>query len=343
MSGGVDSSVAALLLTQQGYEVGGATFELFDGCPENNVGDAAAVCAQLGIVHHVLDYRELFSARVLDRFAVGYAAGETPNPCIACNRGIKFGAFLDDAERLGYDFISTGHYAGVKLGENGLHELWRSAQTKKDQSYVLYHLSQKQLSRLILPLDCMSKDEVRGAAAQAGLKIFSKSDSQDICFVPDGDYVSFLTRYTGKVPPEGDFIDEQGNVLGRHHGLWRYTIGQRRGLGIALGAYRYVSALDAQKNTVTLSDERAVFSDTLVADELTLISGGDIKAPTQVLAKIRYGHTPAPATVLPAVQGGEVTVVFDVPQRAITAGQAVVIYDGERVIGGAVIRRGKEC
>lgn len=341
MSGGVDSSVAALLLTQQGYEVGGATFELFDGCPENNVGDAAAVCAQLGIPHYVLDYRELFAARVLDRFAAGYAAGETPNPCIACNRGIKFGAFLDDAERLGYELISTGHYAGVKHCEDGSHQLWRSVQTKKDQSYVLYHLSQKQLSRLILPLDRMSKDEVRGAAAQAGLNIHSKSDSQDICFVPNGDYVSFLTQYTGKTPTEGDFIDEQGNVLGRHHGIWRYTIGQRRGLGIALGAYRYVSALDTEKNTVTLSDERAVFSDTLTADELMMISGEDIKNPKQVLAKIRYGHTPAPATVFPATQGGEVKVVFDAPQRAVTAGQAVVFYDGGRVLGGAVIRRGR--
>ena len=188
MSGGVDSSVAALLLKERGYEVGGATFELFDGCPEQNVSDAKAVCEKLGIPHYVFDYRALFSERVLDCFADGYLRGETPNPCIACNRSIKFGAFARDAERLGYGCISTGHYAAVRFDEaSGRYQLWRSAQPRKDQSYVLYHLNQRQLSMLLLPLDRYDKSEVRALAAKAGLPVQSKSDSQDICFVPDGD------------------------------------------------------------------------------------------------------------------------------------------------------------
>ena len=338
MSGGVDSSVAALLLKERGYEVGGATFELFDGCPEQNVSDAKAGCEKLGIPHYVFDYRALFSERVLDCFADGYLRGETPNPCIACNRSIKFGAFARDAERLGYGCISTGHYAAVRFDEaSGRYQLWRSAQPRKDQSYVLYHLNQRQLSMLLLPLDRYDKSEVRALAAKAGLPVQSKSDSQDICFVPDGDYVSFIARHTGKPPEEGDYLDDAGNVIGRHRGVLHYTIGQRKGLGVAFGTHRYVSRLDPEHNTVTLSDESAVFRDTLFADGLRLISGGALGGPLSVRAKIRYAHTPAPATVYPLGEG-EVRVRFDSPQRAITPGQAVVFYDGERVVGGATIR-----
>ena len=337
MSGGVDSSVAALLLQQQGYEVGGATFELFDGCNGDNVKDAGKVCQQLGIPHYVLDYRELFSNQVETYFVNTYLRGKTPNPCIACNRNIKFGAFLNDARRLGYDKISTGHYAGVRQDETcGCYRLFRSAQPKKDQSYVLYHLTQEQLSRLIFPLDRLSKEEVRAIAAAGNLPVQSKSDSQDICFVPDGDYVGFITRYTGKSPQEGDYIDSTGKIIGRHKGVLHYTIGQRKGLGISLGVHRFVSKIDPLANTVTLSDESAVFSDTLHAEDLRMISLDALAQPLRCAAQSRYAHQPAPATVYP-LENGQVRVVFDQPQRAITGGQAVVFYDGEEVLGGAVI------
>ncbi len=338
MSGGVDSSVAALLLKKQGYEVAGATFELFDGCPENNTGDAKRVCEQLGIPHFVFDYRERFSKSVLDSFVRGYQNGETPNPCIACNRAVKFGAFLEDADRLGFDCISTGHYAGVLFDRQSQRfQLIRSQQERKDQSYVLYHLSQKQLSRLLLPIDCYSKAEVREIAARAGLPVSSKSDSQDICFVPDGDYAGFIIRYTGKLPQEGDYLDDSGAVVGRHKGVLYYTIGQRRGLGIALGVKRTVSRLDPVSNTVTLSDDSAVYADRLFADDLQMIDGTAPKAPFSCAAKIRYAHKPAPATVNP-LGNGAVQVQFAQPQRAITKGQAVVFYEGDRVLGGATIR-----
>lgn len=337
MSGGVDSSVAALLLQKQGYEVGGATFVLFDGCNEDNVGDAKKVCDQLGIPHYVLDYREIFAKHVKEYFINSYLAGKTPNPCIACNRNIKFGAFLQDAKRLGYEMISTGHYAGIGFDEEtGRYKLRRSINLKKDQSYVLYHLSQEQLSRLILPLEQLTKQEVREIAAQANLPVKSKSDSQDICFVPDGDYVGFITNYTGKAPQEGDYIDDDGNVLGRHKGVLHYTIGQRKGLGISLGVHRFVSAIDPKANTVTLSDESAVFSDVLFADDLKLIAFDTLTEPLECTAKIRYAHQPAAATVYP-LENGCVRVKFQKPQRAVTKGQAVVFYDGEQVLGGATI------
>lgn len=337
MSGGVDSSVAALLLKQQGYEVAGATFELFDGCPERNVLDARAVCDRLGIRHYVFDYRPLFQERVLDYFVESYLAGRTPNPCVACNRGIKFGAFLQDALRLGYTHISTGHYAGVAYDEaHDRYCLQRSKQPRKDQSYVLYHLSQEQLSRLLLPIDGYAKDEVRALAAEAGLPVQAKADSQDICFVPDGDYAAFIERYTGKASEPGDFIDDDGHVIGRHRGVLHYTIGQRRGLGVAFGTHRYVSRLDPAANTVTLSDESAVFCDELTADDLRLIAFDALETPLRAYAKIRYAHTPAPAEIIPLGER-RVHVRFDAPQRAITSGQAVVFYDGDLVLGGATI------
>lgn len=337
MSGGVDSSVAALLLQRQGYQVGGATYRLFDGCPEENIKDAKSVCDLLGISHYVLDYRPLFKTGVLDYFVKTYEKGETPNPCIACNRTIKFGAFCQDAEKLGYDLISTGHYAGVEWDQEAqCYYLVRSVQERKDQSYVLYHLNQKQLSMLRLPLDSYEKEQVRKIAAEAGLPVSSKSDSQDICFVPDGDYMGFITRYTNNPPKPGNFVDDQGNVVGQHQGIPRYTIGQSRGLGVALGRRRFVSRLDPVENTVTLSDEEAVFSRELWADDLRLMTGGVLEEPLECEAKIRYAHKPAPAMVYPLGEG-KVRVEFRDPQRAITPGQAVVFYQGNKVLGGATI------
>lgn len=337
MSGGVDSSVAALLLCKQGYEVAGATFELFDGCSENNVADAKSVCAHLGIPHYVFDYRAQFSETVLDPFTKAYMQGKTPNPCILCNHNIKFGAFIKDAHRLGYNRISTGHYADVYYQEAERNwGLRRSRFEKKDQSYVLYHLSQEALSMLLLPVANMEKSQVREIAAAEGLSINSKSDSQDICFVPNGDYVSFIEQYTGRPSAPGDYIDENGNVIGKHKGVLHYTIGQRKGLGVSFGVHRFVSHLDPERNTVTLSDESKVFCRTLEAFDLCMISGENLISPIRVQAKIRYAHKPSPAVVSP-MGGRSVRVVFDTPQRAITPGQAVVFYDGDNVLGGATI------
>lgn len=337
MSGGVDSSVAALLLLRQGYHVQGATFSLFDEDTNNAVADAREVCGILGIQHHVLDYRNLFARTVQQPFIDAYLQGKTPNPCVACNRAVKFGAFVQDAARLGCEYISTGHYAGVFYNQStGRWHLTKSAQAKKDQSYVLYHLTQQQLSMLLLPLEPYSKPQVREIAAEAGLSVSSKSDSQDICFIPDGDYAAFIEARTKKSSPPGDYIDDLGNVIGRHKGLLHYTIGQRKGLGVSFGKHRFVSRLDAVHNTVTLSDEDVLFSKSLTADDLCLIDPDILKAPLRVQAKIRYAHSPAPATLYPS-ENGFVKVVFDEAQRAITPGQAVVFYDGIEVIGGATI------
>lgn len=342
MSGGVDSSVAALLLKRQGWDVAGATFRLFDGCDERNVEDAAEVCQKLQIPHMVLDYKSLFSANVLDYFAHAYQKGETPNPCVACNRNIKFGAFADDAEHMGFTHISTGHYARTYYDEaTGRWGLRRAEDIRKDQSYALYHLTQRQLSMLALPLAGYTKEQIRALAGEAGLSVTSKSDSQDICFVPDGDYVSFIERYTGKQSREGNYLDHKGNVIGKHRGVWHYTIGQRKGLGVSFGKHMFVSALDAAANTVTLSDESAVFHHVLEADDACMIAPVPEEGQMAVEAKIRYAHKPASATVY-FLGGGRVRVVFCAPQRAITPGQAVVFYRGDEVLGGATIRRAQK-
>lgn len=339
MSGGVDSSVAALLLKRQGWDVAGATFKLFDGSDERNIEDAADVCGKLEIPHMVFDYRGIFSSKVLDYFAAAYQRGETPNPCVACNRNIKFGAFADDAEKRGFTHISTGHYARVYFDEKANRwGLRRAKDTRKDQSYVLYHLTQRQLSMLALPVADYSKDQIRALAGEAGLCVSSKSDSQDICFVPNGDYVSFLEQYLGKSCQEGNFLDLDGTVIGRHRGVWHYTIGQRKGLGVSFGRHMFVSALDAVSNTVTLADESAVFHDALEADGLRMIAPAPDHGVLEIMAKIRYAHTPAPAT-LHLLGGAAARVVFHASQRAITPGQAVVFYNGDEVLGGATIRR----
>lgn len=337
MSGGVDSSVAALLLKRQGYEVAGATFELFNGCPEGNVRDARAVCDCLGIRHYVFDYRALFQKRVLEHFVDSYLTGKTPNPCVACNRSVKFGAFLQDAMRLGYTHISTGHYAGVAYDQTaGRYCLQRSRQTRKDQSYVLYHLSQEQLSRLLLPVDGYTKDEVRAFAAEAGLPVQAKADSQDICFVPDGDYVSFLRQYGGVEPVPGDFLDSEGRVLGRHRGMECYTIGQRKGLGVSANAPQYVLGKDPDRNAVILGEDNRLYTRELTAERVNWLSVPEPDRPLSVTAKTRYSQREAAATVEP-LPGGRIRMVFTEPQRAVTPGQAVVFYDGDLVLGGGTI------
>ncbi len=347
MSGGVDSSVAAYLIKKQELDALGVTLRLYS--PDVELGeesacgslsdaeDARIVAERLGIEHHLLNFGAHFREHVIDRFVATYEAGGTPNPCIDCNRLIKWRQVLSTADEMGCTHIATGHYARVeKDSVSGRMLLRRAADEKKDQTYVLWALSQTQLSRTMFPLGGMSKDAVRQIAEAQGFLNADKPDSQDICFVPDGDYASFIERYTGRIPREGNFIDEDGNILGKHRGIIRYTVGQRKGLGIAMGRPVFVSRIDPFANTVTLGDEPALFSKSLDAEDINLIAVDKLQTPLRVMAKPRYGKKDAPATVW---QTGEnsLHVEFDEPQRALTRGQSVVLYDGDLVIGGGII------
>ena len=338
MSGGVDSAGAALLLQDMGHEVSGVTLVLQD-CkdPAPDIADARAAAERLGIPHHVLDLRERFAGQVMDRFVAEYAAGRTPNPCIDCNREIKFGAMLDWALEQGADAIATGHYARVAFNaDTGRWELLRGRDHGKDQTYVLYQLTQHQLSHLLLPVGEYEKPAIRAKAEERGLINAHKSDSQDICFIPDGDYAAFLRRYGGLTPVPGDFVDAAGHVLGRHKGLECYTIGQRKGLGVSADRPLYVVAKDLEHRRLVLGDNTDLFTRELTADRVNLISIPELTGLLRVTAKTRYSQKEAPAVIEP-LEGGRVRVVFDQPQRAITPGQAVVFYDGERVVGGGTI------
>ena len=343
MSGGVDSSAAAVLLRQQGYSCDGAMLRLYNGevegtcCSADDAADARSVAYGLGMKFYVFNETERFARDVMDRFVAEYCAGRTPNPCIDCNRCLKFGALLERALLLGYDYLATGHYARVKLDEaSGKYRLLRGRDRSKDQSYVLYQLSQHQLAHLLLPVGEYDKPSIRRSARQAGLINADKSDSQDICFVPDGDYTRFLQEYGGVKMIPGDFVDRAGHVLGRHKGLPCYTTGQRKGLGVSAGKHVYVLRKNAQDNTILLGDNEELFTSVLTADRVNWISGDTPASPLRVTAKTRYSQTEAAATVHP-LPDGRIRVEFDVPQRAITAGQAVVLYDGEQVLGGGTI------
>ncbi len=343
MSGGVDSSAAAVLLRQQGYSCDGAMLRLYNGevegtcCSADDAADARSVAYGLGMKFYVFNETERFARDVMDRFVAEYCAGHTPNPCIDCNRCLKFGALLERALLLGYDYLATGHYARVKLDEaSGKYRLLRGRDRSKDQSYVLYQLGQHQLAHLLLPVGEYDKSSIRRSARQAGLINADKSDSQDICFVPDGDYTRFLQEYGGVKMIPGDFVDRAGHVLGRHKGLPCYTTGQRKGLGVSAGKHVYVLRKNAQDNTILLGDNEELFTSVLTADRVNWISGETPASPLHVTAKTRYSQTEAAATVHP-LPDGRIRVEFDVPQRAITAGQAVVLYDGEQVLGGGTI------
>ena len=341
MSGGVDSSAAALLLRRQGYDCAGAMLKLYDGaaaeggcCSAADAEDARSVARRLGMDFYVFNETERFARDVMDVFVAEYCAGHTPNPCIDCNRCLKFGALLDRALTLGYDAIATGHYARVSY-EEGRYHLLRGRDRRKDQSYVLYQLTQAQLSHLLLPVGEYDKSAIRALAAEAGLLNAEKPDSQDICFVPDGDYVNFLQSYGHVALTEGDFVDKSGKTLGRHRGLAAYTTGQRKGLGVSAEGRLYVISKDAETNTVLLGDDAELFTGTLTAARLNWIEP-EPDAPIRVTAKTRYSQREAGATVTP-LPNGRARVDFVEPQRAITAGQAVVFYDGERVVGGGTI------
>lgn len=343
MSGGVDSSAAAVLLRQQGYSCDGAMLRLYNGevegtcCSADDAADARSVAYGLGMKFYVFNETERFARDVMDRFVAEYCAGRTPNPCIDCNRCLKFGALLERALLLGYDYLATGHYARVEFDEAaGKYHLLRGRDRSKDQSYVLYQLGQHQLAHLLLPVGEYDKPSIRQSARQAGLINADKSDSQDICFVPDGDYTRFLREYGSVKMTPGDFVDREGHVLGRHKGLPCYTTGQRKGLGVSAGKHVYVLRKNVQDNTILLGDNEELFTSVLTADRVNWISSETPAAPLRVTAKTRYSQTEAAATVHP-LPDGRIRVEFDVPQRAITAGQAVVLYDGEQVLGGGTI------
>lgn len=344
MSGGVDSTGAALLLRNQGYEVACVTLRLHHcndhpglcGSSEDIVA-AQSAAAALGLPHTLLDLCQLFQRQVMDKFVSEYVHGRTPNPCIDCNREIKFGALLDWALEQGGDYIATGHYARVEFNEaTGRWNLLRGRDLKKDQSYVLYQLTQRQLSHLLLPVGTYEKSAIRAMALKEGLINAGKPDSQDICFIPDGDYVAFLKSYGGVEPVPGDFVDETGRVLGRHRGLECYTIGQRKGLGVNSGTPLYVLRKDLARRAVVLGRDQDLYTRELTADSVNLISVDHLPPSMRVMAKTRYSQREAAATLTPLPEG-RVRVVFDQPQRAVTAGQAVVFYDGDSVVGGGTI------
>ena len=343
MSGGVDSSAAAWLLKEQGHDLMGITLTLFDDATANvpgnqqDVQDAKAVAEQLGFPHHVFHMAQCFREQVMDRFAAAYEAGATPNPCVVCNRHIKFGALLEQARKLDAQAVATGHYAQVGWDEGSRRYLLRkAAHPEKDQSYVLYALTQDQLSASRFPLGHLTKNEIREIALSQGLVSARKRESQDICFVPDGDYAKFIEQYTGKSYPNGDFVDESGKVLGEHKGIIRYTVGQRKGLGLALPCPMYVKEKDLENNKVILCTNDALFSKELYATDINLISVDKITEPMRVNARVRYNQKEQPATVT-QIDDNTIHVVFDEPQRAISKGQAVVLYDGDYVVGGGTI------
>ena len=339
MSGGVDSSVAAYLLQQQGFACGGAIMELWKEVSTGAIEDAEAVARGLHMDFHVLDASEDFRKLVVEYFIRSYEQGLTPNPCIQCNRHLKFSYFLNAALELGYDAIATGHYARIRRDPDcGRFLLCRAADPQKDQSYFLACLDQHQLSHAHFPLGEFTKEQIRQIAEQQGFVTARKKDSQDICFVPDGDYVAFMKEYTGKEYPGGDYLDLSGKVVGRHCGAVCYTLGQRKGLGIALGAPVYVCSKDMQANTVTVGPESALFATTLRANQWNWFPFASLTQPIRVMAKARYRHIPQPATVYPE-EDGYAKVVFDAPQRAMTPGQTVVLYDGDTVVGGGIITK----
>lgn len=345
MSGGVDSSVAACLLKEAGYECVGATMRLYSTpteestcCSLDDVEDARAVAYRMGIRHYVFNFTEDFDRKVIQKFVACYEQGLTPNPCIDCNRYLKFDRLLHRAQELGCRWVASGHYARVKQDpESGRFLLYKPTDRTKDQTYFLACLTQEQLSHVLFPLGELTKPQVRQIAEAHGFVTARKRDSQDICFVPDGDYGGFLQRYTGQVFEPGDFLDLQGNVVGQHRGAACYTRGQRKGLGLAMGKPVYVCRKDMARNTVTVGPDEALYSPALRADEWCWYPFETLTEPMRVTVRTRHSQSEQPATVYPEPDGFA-RVAFDTPQRAVSPGQAVVLYDGDLVIGGGTIR-----
>ena len=337
MSGGVDSSVTAAILKEQGHDVIGITMELSD-CSAGAVADAKLVADFLGIEHHVADFSQLFQEKVIDYFLSEYAAGRTPNPCVACNPNVKFGGLIAEAQKYGCDYLATGHYAKVFYDANTQrYNIAKGSDDHKDQAYALYRLTQQQLAHVMTPLGGWNKTDTRAEAAKRNLPVANKPESQEICFVPDDDYKNYLVQHRPELKHPGDIVDTKGNVLGQHNGIAFYTIGQRKGLGIAYPEPLYVIRLDAGKNQVIVGSNKEVFTKGLVANQLNWVSVADVTEPVEALAKIRYGAKEAKAQLLPNGDG-TLKVLFPEMQRAVTPGQSVVFYEADgRVLGGGII------
>lgn len=345
MSGGVDSSVTALLLQQLGYDVTGVTLRLISP-EEKAIGamcgsltdaeDAKRVCDRLGISHHIIDFTDAFRENVMERFCNAYLNGLTPNPCVDCNRYIKFNKMIECVHTLENDIFATGHYAQIEK-INDRYILKKAVDLSKDQSYFLYSLSQNQLKDVLFPLGKYTKAQVREIASEHGFTNARKKDSQDICFIPNGDFSAFIKRYKDLKPMHGSFIDLNGNVLGPHEGAYQFTIGQRKGLGIALGKPAYVLATDINNNTVTLGENEDLFKKRLWADDINLIATDKLTSAVKITAKIRYSHHESEA-VAEQIDDNKIIVEFKEAQRAITPGQSVVLYDGNTVVGGGIVR-----
>ena len=348
MSGGVDSSVAAYLLKEEGYDVIGVTMQIWQDedqqtleenggcCGLSAVEDARRVAEHLEIPYYVMNFKQEFQDNVIRYFVGEYQEARTPNPCIACNRYVKWESLLKRSLDIGADYIATGHYARICRLSNGRYTLKKSATDAKDQTYALYNLTQDQLSHTLMPVGEYTKDEIRAIADKLLLPVAHKPDSQEICFVPDQDYASFIEQETGQKAVPGNFVDLSGNLLGRHKGIIHYTIGQRKGLGIALGKPAFVVDIKKDTNEVVLGTNEDVFAPALLADRLNFMAVEDLKEPREVYAKIRYNHKGAPCRI-EKTGHDRVKVTFHEPQRAITPGQAVVFYEQDHVVGGGTI------
>lgn len=349
MSGGVDSSVAAYLLKEQGYEVIGVTMQIWQDeaqetmaqnggcCGLSAVDDARQVAAKLDIPYYVLNFKEVFHKSVIQPFVTEYLHGCTPNPCILCNRYVKWEALLQRSIALGADYIATGHYARIMQLKNGRYVIRNSVTAKKDQTYALYNLTQEQLAHTLMPIGDFKKEEIRDLAEQIGLSVASKPDSQDICFVPDNNYASVVLREAaGNVPPAGNFVTQDGKILGQHKGIIHYTIGQRKGLNLAMGHPVFVIEIRPETNEVVIGEAQDVFSDTLVCNQLNFMAVEDIDGAVEVTAKIRYSHSGAPCTI-EKIDKDHLKCTFQEPVRAVTPGQAVVFYQNDYIFGGGTI------
>ncbi len=349
MSGGVDSSVAAYLLREAGYEVIGATMQIWQEetreiqeenggcCGLDAVEDARRVASMLGIPYYVMNFRQEFQKQVIDYFMEEYLRGRTPNPCIACNRYVKWESLLQRSLEIGADYIATGHYARVEQLPNGRYSIRKSKTAAKDQTYALYNLTQGQLRHTLMPVGAYTKEEIRKIAEEIGLRVAHKPDSMEICFVPDGDYAGFISKNSGRQIPEGNFVTADGTIVGRHKGITHYTVGQRKGLGLSMGRPVFVTEIRPDTNEVVVGDSAEVFSKKLLCDRLNFMGIADLDEELEVTAKIRYNHSGAKAVVR-RLEDDLAEVEFEEPVRAVTPGQAVVFYDGEYVLGGGTIQ-----